>query len=228
MVEAIIFDADHTLYTPKTEQAYEKTFSYLAGELGLQQDRLREIFEQEVNKATDSDDPTDRHRHTVMKQTLLNTELPVEDRNRMAQQAVDRFWDQVIADIEYNRELPMMLERIHDRGIELLGIASDEFRDPLERKLNTVLGDWEQYFSVLITPENTDTMKPSPSFFEQLLHKEQYPPEAVMMVGDSWERDLAPAAEIGMTTVLVADQKHGNPDYFINDIMNLEAIIERL
>lgn len=228
MVEAIIFDADHTLYTPKTEQAYEETFKYLAGELGIGKDRLREIWEQQVNEATSSDNPEDRHRHTVMKKTLMNEELPVGDRQDLASHAVDRFWDQVMADIEYDYDLPDMLDRIHARGIDLIGVASDEFRSPLERKLDTVLGDWDEYFEMLVTPEETKTMKPSPDFFEKIIRQYHYDPEDVMMVGDSWERDLEPAADLGLVTVLVADEKEGNPDYVINDIMDLEHILERL
>lgn len=228
MVEAIIFDADHTLYTPETEKAYDETFSFLASELGIKQDRMRAIWEEQVNEATNSDNPEDRDRETVLKQTLMNEELPVEDKNKLAAQAVDRFWNQVVADIEYNRELPSLLDTLQQRGIDLLGIASDEFRKPLERKLNRVLDDWEDYFTVLITPDETGTMKPSSSFFNKLLHQQHYDADEVMMVGDSWERDLEPAAELDMITVLIADQKEGNPDYFINDIMDLEAIIEKL
>ncbi len=35
MIKAVVFDADHTLYVPVTERAYQEKFAYLAEETGL-------------------------------------------------------------------------------------------------------------------------------------------------------------------------------------------------
>ncbi|MDY6774129.1 MAG: hypothetical protein SVS85_02915 [Candidatus Nanohaloarchaea archaeon] len=50
-MEAVIFDADHTLYTPEVERAYRKKFEFLAAETGIERERISEAWDEAVKEA---------------------------------------------------------------------------------------------------------------------------------------------------------------------------------
>lgn len=227
-VKGIIFDADHTLYVPKAEKAYEEKFRYLANELGISRKRLREIWEQQVDRALDIDEPGARQREKVLERTLMELELPKEERSDLIEEALDRFWSQVVDDLDYDEDTPAMLRRLEDEGIRLVAVASDEFKQPLERKLDQVLGDWEDYFDLMITPEDAGSMKPSEEFYHSVLMHTELDPEEVVMVGDSWTRDLKPAQELGIRTVLLSSEEEGDPDFRISKLSELEQVVRGL
>jgi HAD superfamily hydrolase (TIGR01509 family) len=228
MVRAIIFDADHTLYEPQTEKAYDRKFGYLADQLGLDEERLRDIWNEQVAEVLGSLDPDERHRKRILAQTLAEMELSPAGREDIVDEALERFWDQVVEDLSYEDGVPQMLDELRDRGIELVAVASDEFREPLERKLNRVFGDWNEYFHHMVTPRDTESMKPSEQFFEMILERGDLEPSETVVVGDSWERDLAPAKELGMKTVLVAERSDGEPDATIAKLSDLDDVLDQL
>ncbi len=228
MVRAIIFDADHTIYVPQTERAYREKFEYLSGRLGVSSERLRDIWEQQVDEAIDADDPSKRRREVTLEKTLMELEMPIDQRDAIVSGAMDRFWSHVIDDIEYEDGIEAMFDRLRQGGIEMVAVASDEFREPLEQKLDEVLGAWEDYFEMLVTPETAGSMKPSQAFYRTILDEEGLEPDEVVVVGDSWERDLEPAKELGMTTVLLSDAEAGDPDFRIDKLSKLERIVEKL
>ncbi|MDY6778230.1 MAG: HAD family hydrolase [Candidatus Nanohaloarchaea archaeon] len=228
MVKAVIFDADHTLYTPRTERAYEEKFAYLGNRLGIDSDRLREIWRKQVDKAINADDYRKRARDVVLEKTLMELELSIEEREDLVDHALERFWEQVVDDLEYDPAVERVLENLQRYGVELVAVASDEFRQPLERKLDHVLGNWQDYFETLVTPERAGSMKPSTQFYTAILDREGLEPEEVVVVGDSWERDLEPAARLGIKTVLLADTAKGEPDFHIETIERLEDIVKKL
>ncbi len=228
MVKAIIFDADHTLYTPKTGEAYQEQFDYLADNLGIDRERIKSIWQEEVDDVLGSDDPEERKRHVALERALLEIGMPVKEREDLVEEAVKRFWDQAVKDLDYSAYIPELIGRLLQRDLEFIAVASDEFREPLERKLNRVFGDWRSYFDFLVTPEDTGSMKPSKDFYLPVLKEKEIDPSEVVMIGDSWERDLKPAEEIGMKTVLVSEEKEGNPDFHIEHIKELEDIIDKI
>ncbi|MDY6788920.1 MAG: hypothetical protein SVV03_03055, partial [Candidatus Nanohaloarchaea archaeon] len=123
MVKAIIFDADHTLYTPKTEKAYEAQFKHLADQLGVGRERIKEIWRQQIDRVIGVKDPEERRRETALERTLMELELPVDSKEQLAEDAVQHFWNQVVEDLEYSGKTPQILEKLEERGVELLAVA---------------------------------------------------------------------------------------------------------
>jgi len=227
-IKGIIFDADHTLYVPQAEKAYDEKFRYLSEQLGVSHKRLREIWEQQVDRALDLENPTERKREQVLERTLMELELPKDERDDLVAEALERFWNQVVDDLEYDPGTPDMLRRLEDAGIQLVAVASDEFQEPLEQKLRQVLGDWDDFFDLLITPEDAGSMKPSEEFYHSVLMNTELQPDEVVMVGDSWTRDLAPAQQLGITTVLLSSEEEGDPDFRISKLSELEQVVKGL
>lgn len=233
-VEAVVLDADHTLYSPRAERAYHEKFDFLARETGADRDAIEDAWEAAVEAAVESDDPADRKRAAVVRDALERAGAEASD--AVVEEAVDRFWAVVAADLDYSGEVTGMIERLRER-YEVLAVASDEFPGPLRMKLATVFDAPERVFDDIVTPRDTGEMKPATEFYRAVLDAHGVEPGAAVAVGDSWSRDLAPAAELGMTTVLVRAESgdplepadaEGDPDHVIESILDLEAVLEGL
>lgn len=81
-------------------------------------------------------------------------------------------------------------------------------------------------FDVIVCSGDTGFVKPHPSTFHLVLEKLGVPPEAALMIGDSCERDCAPAKALGMTAVLKLNGRYDAPpcaaaDYAIHNLSEL-------
>ncbi|MDY6766203.1 MAG: HAD family hydrolase [Candidatus Nanohaloarchaea archaeon] len=230
-MKSIIFDADHTLYTPEADRAYENKFAFLAEQTGVDEDDLSESWAAVVEAADHSSSTV--YRKDLIRQMLDRVGIDAAD--ELVDTAYELFWETVIEDLTYEEGVSDMLHRLNQE-FEVLAIATDEFPEALEMKLSTVFDDPRALFDEIVTPEDTDEMKPSQEFFRQILDSHGIDPADAVMVGDSWDRDLAPAAALDMTTVMVeADTSDEplepdgdgtpHPDHRISSILELEDVM---
>lgn len=233
-MKSIIFDADHTLYTPEADRAYEKKFAFLAEQTGVPAEELSAAWRGAVAEA--NGDSSTVYRKDLIRQTL--EEVGIEPADELVDEAYALFWDTVVEDLTYEDGVADMLHRLNQR-FEVLAIATDEFPEALEMKLSTVFNDPASLFDDVVTPEDTGEMKPSEQFFRRILDSHGIDPGDAVMVGDSWTRDLAPAEQLGMTTVMIdADTSdeplepdgdaEPHPDHRIDSILELESVMEEI
>lgn len=220
---AIIFDADHTLYTPQTERAYQEKFTFLAEKTGVTPEELRNAWEAVLDDVADSEVPAERERRQVITRTLKAVDVTADD--ELVNEAYDIFWEQIANDLSYTDDVAAMMRRLQEAGIRL-AVASDEFPNALQLKLQTVFDDnVSQLFEIIVTPQETGVMKPSPRYYTVVLERFHVRPRDVVVAGDSWERDLEPADKLGMKTVLVADDVEGSPDLYLQTVTELEEYV---
>ncbi|MDY6761413.1 MAG: HAD family hydrolase [Candidatus Nanohaloarchaea archaeon] len=233
-MKSIIFDADHTLYTPEADRAYEKKFSFLAEQTGVDKEELSAAWITVVEETNHDDSKV--YRRDMIRRMLQRVGVDAAD--ELVAEAYDLFWETVVEDLTYEDGVCKMLHRLNEE-FEVLAIATDEFPEALEMKLSTVFDDPGDLFDDIVTPEDTGEMKPSEQFFRHILDSHGIAPSDAVMVGDSWDRDLAPAADLGMTTVQVqADtsdepmETDGNgtphPDHRIDSILEMEQVMEEI
>lgn len=123
-----------------------------------------------------------------------------------------------------------MLRTLHSAGYNLV-IATDEFPKPLRMKLGTVLRDTDvdAFFDTIVTCRDVEKQKPSRRYYELVLDELNVPADQCVMVGDSWVRDLKPAQDLGMTTILVGDaDPTENPDFEIDTVTQVEAVVDQV
>ncbi len=224
MIKLIIFDADYTLYEINKTNAYTKLYDYLSRELKISLEEIIEEHKNIIEKLKDSSNPIKRNHSYSIK--LLLEKYPADNKERILGESVKIFWNQIIEDLIIIPEVIEILKRLKE-NFKLI-IASDEFRDILEKKLEKVFGDWKQLFEILVTPEVTKTMKPSEKYYKIILNLTGLRPEETVMIGDSWERDLAPANSIGIKTILFSKEKRGTPDFWIKrfgEVLQLDLFL---
>jgi putative hydrolase of the HAD superfamily len=65
-----------------------------------------------------------------------------------------------------------------------------------------------RYISTYYCPDNLGCAKGSPEFLATIVGCLDRPVERIAMVGDSLEKDIIPAAKIGMQTIWLSSQQH--------------------
>lgn len=224
-MKAIIFDADYTLYRIRNlREAEEKKFQYLQEKTGIDANELREKGLSLIRELLDQDirDYVKRSRQYSTVQTLVSFGVDEKKAETLTEEALKIFWSNVTKNLEFNPEIREIIGNLKEKY--LLCVASDEFRDNLEMKLNCVFGDWKDYFEFIVTAEDTKELKPSKKFCEIPLEKFGLEPNDVMFVGDSWKRELSVAKEMGLKTILVKEQREGEPDYCIKNLKEILSI----
>ncbi len=220
-IRAVVCDADHTLYKLSSQEAYSKMFSFLSEKTGIKKCVIEITFKDELKKLLSSPEaknPEKRKRDNFLKYILNKLNVEVSENEII--KAIEIFWNDVCKTLEPNESVFEFLEKTGKRGITL-GVFTDEFRKNLIKKLNRVFGEWEKYFDFLITPEDTGEMKPSEKYYEKILEITRCSPEKILVIGDSWERDLMLAKQYGMITVLISEKYEGDPDIYAKDFCEL-------
>ncbi len=216
-IKVIAIDADHTLYELDTKVAYEKFFSFLSHALNISRESIQETFEKILDEIKKSKEPEKRRREYCLELALK--ELNVKYTKEIVTDSLKIFWNEVIKSLVLKKGVLEFVEAYKKKYI--LGVFTDEFRKIVEPKLRKVFGNWENYFRFLITPEVTGEMKPSRKYYEAIIEQTNVLPEEIAVIGDSWERDLKLAKDMGFFTVLISEKKEGNPDIFVKDFEEL-------
>lgn len=202
MLKAIIFDADGTLYKVKNKRAYLLAADFLRAKTHISSEKIYKEWKETVEKIksspADLSNPAKRQRQYTLEKTLLALGAKKNVKS-LAHKALKIFWDAIIEDLEI---FPASEKTIKNLSRDyMLVVASEEFRENLIMKLNRVFGSWEKYFKFLITPEDTGIMKPSGKYCLLATKKLNLLPGEALAVGDSEERDLAPAKKLGLKTL---------------------------
>jgi len=69
-------------------------------------------------------------------------------------------------------------------------------------------------FALVTTYESLHFCKPSPAYYMEILAQLCWPEQLAIMVGNEWENDILPPAQIGMPTFWITDQEKTLPDTF--------------
>jgi len=230
-IRVIAFDADHTLYEiPESvkKRAHEKFFSFLEKETGIEREviakKFFEIFDNVLN-SQHARNPACRKREFLTEKTLQA--LGSGAKRDTVSKAVEIFWKEIFRGLEKKRCVEKTVKELSGKFV--LCVFTDEFEKIVQGKLQTIFGrEWETLFEFLVTPEVTKEMKPSERYYEEIKRKTGAREEEIVVVGDSWERDLKIAKTLGMKTVLVKDRKEGKPDFYVKDFCELKEVIEKI
>ncbi len=132
-----------------------------------------------------------------------------------------------MARVELREDARSTLETLRRRGLHLSivsNIDDDQF-EPLFEQLGL-----RPHFDCTTTSEEARSCKPDPEIFRLALRKAGNPrPEEVVFVGDSAPHDVAGAAALGMTTVLLgraAPHDGPAPDHVIRQLGELLEIVQ--
>jgi len=126
-------------------------------------------------------------------------------RHRIVESITTSFVRDTSAGMEHSRGVLATLE-----GRFRMGVVSNFYGN-----LDRILADarLERFFDAVADSSRVGIFKPEPGIFEAALKKMRCAPESVAMIGDSLNKDCAPAKKLGLRTVwLRADSSRPVPD----------------
>jgi FMN phosphatase YigB (HAD superfamily) len=100
-------------------------------------------------------------------------------------------------------------------GRFILGIVSNFYGN-----LDRVLGEakLDRFFAAVADSSRVGIFKPDPGIFEAALKKMRCAPQSVAMIGDSLDKDCAPAHKLGMRTVWLCTEPRHDEDSSAADV----------
>jgi HAD superfamily hydrolase (TIGR01549 family) len=202
-LDAVLFDLDDTLYDHRHArvaglQAIRKVEPAL-GRLPLA--RLDRSFERLL---------TDIHVSLVLTGKISQTEsrwirmrrLLEEYHIRLSRRRTQELIDiRVEAYMQHRRAVPgapALLRRLKASGLTV-AVVTNNLRSEQEEKLQ--LMGLDRLVDRLVCSEQVGVTKPDPRIFFEALRQARARPQGAVMVGDSWESDVAGAAAVGMRAI---------------------------
>jgi putative hydrolase of the HAD superfamily len=194
MVRAILFDMGGTLDSDGQHWLERFVALYRASGITLPREILRAAFDEAERRAnSDQTIAASDFRQMIelyVKWQLAHLGLTNE---RLEQDLIAGFSAPVRKAVAANVGL---LAELSERGFEL-GVVSNGCGNV--EKLCADFG-YSPFLSAIVDSRHVGVCKPDPAIFVHALKELRRDPAEVMMIGDSFERDVVPAKQLGMKT----------------------------
>src|SRR3989338_3825509 len=191
-VKAIFFDASDTLYTNKRmEDAYPHHAAGLLAKTrniphGEAEQLLKETMEQLKGKV----------KHVSRVRAMAEFGFSKDDVHRAYARIKPHEF------LEEDKELDAVMAKLAKKYT--LGIISNTYESHLVDIMDA-LGVAQEWFHHLVTADKVKEIKPDPEPFLKAVELSCYAPDECLFVADSPTKDIRPAKEVGMKTVLVKE-----------------------
>jgi FMN phosphatase YigB (HAD superfamily) len=209
MLKAILFDLDDTLlgnsmetFVPAYFQALTRYVAHLIPPRRLISELLRSTQAMEINDGTG---PTNE-------ETFAAIFYPALGHERTELEPIfQRFYEEKFHTLkDLTQPLPEarpLVECAIERGLQVAIATNPLFpRSPIEQRLEWAGVSVAEFDYALVTSyENMHATKAHPAYYREVLAWLGRQPDECLMVGDSWEHDIAPAASVGIPGYWVTD-----------------------
>ena len=205
MIKAIIFDLDDTLYDYSGchEKAMESLKKYCMDRFLLTEQGFRDrysvskkIVKQKLGNNASS------HNRMLYAQVFLELSGVKPCDNALA--LYDIYWNTMLKEMKTFDYVIPFFEKLSNVGIKI-AVLTDLTVHIQHRKL-VKLG-LTNYVDVLVTSEEAGCEKPGKQMFDLVLEKLAMQPDQVIMIGDSYEKDIRGAEKEGIRSVLFRKEK---------------------
>ena len=218
-IKGIIFDYGGTLDTDARHWAYVIWDAYKEAGVPISEERFREAYvfgERELAKAPIIA-PEDNFLSVMQKKINLETvylsrkgywKISEADRKKISNE---------IATISYNKA-----KRTTSFSATILEKLKEDFSLALVSNfygnIKAVLADFGllSFFPSIIESASVGVRKPDPRIFELGIESLKLKPSEIMVIGDSYEKDIAPAIKAGCKTAWIKGQSWKENEEFIN------------
>lgn len=232
MIEAVLFDLDGTLLGNNMDQFISHYFAML-GEYA-QPYLDRETFLKELLFSTQA--------------AMANTDTAVsnrevfwatfQERTGLDPAELEPFFDEFyrhrfprLQTVTEHRPVAADLIRLcFDQGAKVVVATNPVFpRVAIEERLLWAGVPVTEFpYALVTTYENMHATKPHPTYYHQILNTIDVVPEATLMVGDDWENDIEPTAELGMFNYWVNEKETPPDEMLVTDYGSLPKLRQLL
>ena len=209
MIKGVIFDIDGTLYSYADNDKIATKFlcEFAEKNLGVDEETFLKTYGEgrRIVKERLTDGGA-RHSRVLFLQTTL--ELLGKNPFHYIKGMYDCYWDNFLAGMKPFEGVVEFIRKLKLHGIKT-AICTDMTAQIQYRKINR-LGLCE-YMDFMVSSEETGLEKPSPAMFNLALKKLGVKAEEAVYFGDSLERDIEGAANVGIKPFwYIANKNVGN------------------
>ena len=224
MLKAVLFDIDNTLYSyapcdKAGTEAMQTAFDRICPGRTAAFPTLLAQAKQEVKRHTAGT--------AACHNRLLYAQRLCEAAGRFTAAHVltlyNAYWDAFLSEMQLSEGAMALLEQLREKGLKI-GFCTDLTAMIQMRKLCRLgLSD---IADAIVTSEESGAEKPSPYPFTLLLEKLRIPPEAAVMIGDDYQKDICGAEQAGIRAIqLGTDCRHA---LSAPDFNSLSRLLEEL
>lgn len=194
MIRALLFDMGGTLDGDGRHWLDRFVDLYAAAGVSFTRDRLRGAFDEAERRAAIDDEMLRASLGEMVERHVAWQCAHLElDDSRLRARLVERFVEQVRGAARTNVGI---LSALKARGFTL-GVVSNGCGN-----VDVLCGDlgYAAHLSVVVDSRRVGLFKPDPAIYVYAAGRLGLPPPSIMMVGDSFDRDVLPARSAGMKT----------------------------
>src|SRR5438445_5060204 len=197
MIRAVLFDLGGTLDGDGLH--WLDRFARLYADAGvlLPDQRVRKAFDEAERRAATDDEMAVAHLDGMIERHVGWQLEHLADEGRLPPELAERLVAAFVASIRSAAVSNVrLLAELLGRGLRL-GVVSNGCGN-----VDVLCGDlgYAPYLAAIVDSRRVGLFKPDPAIFIHAAAKLGVPASAVMMVGDSFDRDIRPAKGLGMTT----------------------------
>ncbi len=218
LVRAVLLDADNTLYRTKkvSRRADMAVMRFFAEQCGDSAAALYEEWQAIVARVVDSRKIEERSRRFSYARLVEAKGIGGVD------EAFQVFVAEVVANIEIMPDILEYLPQIHHYK---MAVFTEDHQELAYAKLSKF--KLTSVMDSIITCNDVGVMKPSMKYYELALQQLDASPLEAVAVGDNYDKDLALAKELGMTTILFGSRNE-QADFCIDNYQQLIEVLQDL
>ncbi|ASJ10940.1 2-haloalkanoic acid dehalogenase [Thermococcus sp. P6] len=211
-MKAVLFDVDGTLLTeiPLIQLFLPQVYDRISRKFGISREEARKRF---LGELLGRRDTYEWHDWNFFFE-LFGVDLRYEELLRAYPQKLHVYPDTIPV-------LKWLREEEYGLGVVTSG--------PEYQRLKLRLTGLMDYFDVVVTRDDVNSVKPEPKIFLYALEALGLKPEEAIMVGDSLSQDVYGAKNLGMTAVWVnreGERGYNMADYEVRTLHELRKIVE--
>ena len=234
-IQGVIFDYGGTIDTNSRHWAEVLWEKYVEMKVPVDKESFREAYvhgERTLAKVRLVLPEHDFHEVLRIK-TRIQIDYLIEQGKLNGQLAQDKAYATHVADLCYDYVLNIL-----ERTRPVVQNLSEHYKLVLVSNfygnIETILKDFglAQFFSAIVESSVVGVRKPDPAIYQLGVDAMGYPAEKVLVVGDSFSKDVVPAKKVGCQVAWLKGQGWGNekidetlPDVIITDLPDLLSYI---
>ncbi len=227
-IQGVIFDYGGTIDTNSRHWAEVLWEKYVEVKVPVDKESFREAYVHgERTLAKEYLIFPEHNFHDVLRvKTRIQIEYLVEQGKLDAQAAHDNAYAAKVADLCYDYVLKVL-----ERTRPVVKALSEHYKLVLVSNfygnIETILKDFglAPYFSSIVESSVVGVRKPDPAIYQLGVDAMGYPADKVLVVGDSFSKDVVPAKKVGCKVAWLKGQGWGNevideslPDLIVTDL----------
>ena len=218
--KGLLLDIDNTIYSYKEvhEDSISRVIRFCENELNVDKEKALQAFSKARKRVhIELSETASSHNRLLYFQKML--ELLGENSLKYGLDLYNTYWDNFISKMTAFEGIYEVLEKYKGN----ICLVTDLTAHIQHRKVQKLALD--KYCNYMVTSEEAGKEKPHPYMFMMALHKMGLEPQDVCMIGDSFNKDIFGASNLGIQSIWVNLTKK-NESYDESLVQEIHQITE--